>query len=183
MNPRRSAPHNTVIQLAPFEPWAALQGFACSVRMRRRGRLLLLYYSVRGPLEQLAIPSAADAAGFTPGLWHSTCMECFVRSGNSTAYTEWNVSPSGNWWTCNFISCRSPAPRQSDGMRPQRIRARQSGATLAVHSALPLMHDAPTAIAPAVILEHTNGARSHWAQALPFEQPDFHRLFSVACEL
>jgi len=183
MNPRRSAPHSTRIQLEPFEPWAALQGFACSVRMRRRGRLLLLYYSVSGPLEQLAIPAAADAVGFTPELWRSTCMECFVRSEESSAYTEWNVSPSGNWWTCNFISCRSPAPRQPDSVRPRRIRARQSGATLEVQSALPLMYDAPAAIAPAVILEHTSGARSHWAQAHPFDRPDFHRLLSIAHDL
>lgn len=183
MNPRRSAHNSIRIQLEPFEPWAALQGFACSVRMRRRGRLLLLYYSVSGPLEQLAIPAAADAAGFTPGLWRSTCMECFVRSEETSAYTEWNVSPSGNWWTCNFISCRSPAPRQPDSVRPRRICTRQPGGSLTVQSALPLAHDSMSAIVPAVILEHTSGALSHWAQAHPFDRPDFHRLFSIAHEL
>jgi hypothetical protein len=175
MKPARAAQHGAAIALKPFEPWAARLGFSCSVRLRHKGRILLLCYSVHGPLEQLIIPPASDYRDYTPGLWRTTCMECFLRSQSNGAYVEWNFSPAGTWWVCAFESYRIAAPQQPDRVLPVRIRRHQTATRLALQTAIPLINDSPQHIEPAVILEHADGQRSHWARAHPEKKPDFHR--------
>jgi len=180
METRHVQQRGTRIVLKPFEAWAGEQGFSCSVGLRRRGRILLLHYRVNGPLGRLVIPQAAERAGFRQGLWRTTCMECFVCSKGSSAYTEWNLSPSGDWWVCAFVDCRAPAPLQPEGLCPRRIRTLRPGGGLIVQSVLPLRYAAAAAIAPALVLEHTSGAVSHWAIDHPFGRPDFHRTLCCA---
>jgi len=183
MEPLPSALRSARILLQPFEPRAAADGFSCTVHVRRQARALLLHYCVKGPHGHLAVPAASGRPGPAPGLWRTTCMECFIRPAISSAYTEWNLSPSGNWWACAFESCRIPARRQPDGLRPLRMRTRQSAGQLIVQSALPLADGAALSISPAVVLEHEHGVLSYWAIAHPFDQPDFHRGPSIALSL
>ena len=179
MKPDRSAQRDATIALKPFEPWAAQAGFSCSVRLRQKGRMLLLCYSVHGPLEQLLLPVAADCTGFKPELWRTTCMECFLRPQSGSAYVEWNFSPAGNWWVCAFDSYRVPALQQPDDVLPVRIRTHQTTGRLDLQTAIPLLNNDTHRIEPAVILEHADGQRSHWATAHPDEKPDFHRPLTV----
>lgn len=175
MKPDRTAQHSAAIALKPFEPWAARLGFSCSVRLRRKGSMLLLCYRVHGPLEQLIIPPSSNYNDCTPELWRSTCMECFLRPEHDSAYVEWNFSPAGTWWVCAFASYRVAAPQQPDNVRPVRIRTHQTATRLDLQTALPLINNCQQRIEPAVILEHANGQRSHWACSHPDERPDFHR--------
>ena len=183
MKPDRTAQHGAAIALKPFEPWAARLGFSCNVRLRHKGRMLLLCYSVHGPLEQLIIPPASDSGKYKPELWRSTCMECFLRSQSNCAYVEWNFSPAGTWWVCAFESYRIAAPQQPGDLPPVQIRTRQTAMRLALQTAIPLINGAPQRIEQAVILEHADGQRSHWARAHPEEKPDFHRPLPAAFAL
>ncbi|MCX5900571.1 MAG: hypothetical protein NTX06_07540, partial [Proteobacteria bacterium] len=66
------------ISLVPFQATAATQPFSCSASIRLDGGLLVLDYTVSGPLQDLIIPAAAASPGFTPDLWQVTCCECFL---------------------------------------------------------------------------------------------------------
>ena len=175
MNPDRCAQRNATLLLKPFEAWAAQGGFSCSVRLRQKGCRLLLCFRVHGPLEQLIIPPASDGADFRPELWRTTCMECFLRPERGQPYTEWNFSPSRHWWVCAFDSYRLPARRQPDGLRPLRMHARTAAEHLDLVAFIPLNDDVTQRIDPAVLLEHADGRRSHWARTHQGDRPDFHR--------
>jgi hypothetical protein len=175
MKPARTAQHDAALALKPFEPWAAQAGFSCSVRLQHKRRILLLSYSVHGPLEQLIIPPPSEKNGFKPDLWRTTCLECFLRPEYGSAYVEWNFSPAGAWWVCAFKSYRVPAPQQPDDVRPQHIQTRTTTGHLELQTAIPLINGGPQHVEPAVILEHADGQRSHWACTHPDEKPDFHR--------
>ena len=183
MKSDRTAQHGAAIALKPFEPWAARLGFSCSVRLRHKGRMLLLCYSVHGPLEQLIIPPASDCSDYKPELWRSTCMECFLRPEHDRAYVEWNFSPAGTWWVCAFESYRVAAPQQPDDVRPVHIRTHQTTTRLDLQTAIPLINGGTQQIEPTVILEHADGQLSHWARAHPDEKPDFHRPLPAAFAL
>ena len=183
MKPDRTAQHGAAIALKPFEPWAARHGFSCSVRLRHKGRMLLLCYSVHGPLEQLIIPPASDYSDYTPELWRSTCMECFLRPEHDRAYVEWNFSPAGTWWVCAFESYRIAAPQQPEDLPRVQIRTHQTTGRLDLQTAIPLINGGTQQIEPAVILEHADGQRSHWARAHPDEKPDFHRALTAGAKI
>jgi hypothetical protein len=180
MKPDRTSQHGAGIALKPFEPWPARLGFSCSVRLQRKGRMLLLRYSVHGPLEQLIIPPSSDDNGFKPDLWRTTCMECFLRPEYGSAYVEWNFSPAGTWWVCAFENYRARAPKQPDAVRPEHIQTRTTTERLDLQTAIPLIKGGPQQIEPAVVLEHADRQRSHWARAHPEEKPDFHRPLPAA---
>jgi len=165
---------SALIRLKPFERAPELNAFSCSVQVRRESGLLMLCYSVAGPLEHLVLPPAAPRPGFAPGLWRSTCLECFLHRENSPAYTEWNFSPSGNWWTCFFDGYRAAAPHQSAGLCPE-VRAHQTPGRLMLRASVQTGDAAMVRIDPAAVFEHASGLRSHWAMAHPFERPDFHQ--------
>ena len=180
MKPARTAQLGAAIALKPFEPGAVRLGFSCRVHLRHKGRMLLLCYSVHGPLEQLIIPPLSDYGDYKPELWRSTCMECFLRSQSNSAYVEWNFSPAGTWWVCAFESYRIAAPQQPGDLPRVHIRSHQTATRLDLQTAIPLINRGPQHIELAVILEHADGQRSHWARAHPEEKPDFHRPLPAA---
>jgi hypothetical protein len=83
------------ITLAPFEACAAGKPFSCSVSIWQQSGLMLLEYTVSGPLRQLIIPAETASPGFTPDLWRHSCCECFLRQAAMKNYTEWNFSLVG----------------------------------------------------------------------------------------
>lgn len=183
MKPDRSALRDATILLKPFEQWAALHGFSCSVRLRQKARMLLLSYSVHGPLEQLIIPPASNDKGFKPKLWSSSCMECFLRPQSCCTYVEWNFSPAGNWWVCAFENYRVAAPQQPDNLCPVQIRTHSTTGRFDLQTAIPLLNCGMQRIEAAVILKHAGGQRSHWARAHPDKGPDFHQPLTMAAEI
>jgi hypothetical protein len=110
-------------------------------------------------------------------------MECFLRPDSGSAYIEWNFSPAGNWWVCAFDSYRAPALRQPEDVRPPHIQTHQTTGYLELQTAIPLIDGDTRRIDPAIILQHQDGQRSHWARAHPDEKPDFHRLLSRTVSL
>ena len=49
---------------------------------------------------------AADRGGYTEGLWDGDCAELFLVNPVNGAYLEFNLSPKGGWWCCEFTGPR-----------------------------------------------------------------------------
>lgn len=47
-----------------------------------------------------------DAGGYTEGLWNGDCAELFLVNPANGAYMEFNLSPKGGWWCCEFTAPR-----------------------------------------------------------------------------
>lgn len=174
-------PHS--IPLMPFEASPATQPFSCNASIRLKGGLLLLEYTVNGPLSELSIPRETSPGCFMPGLWRHTCCECFLRQEHEAGYTEWNFSLDCNWWSCRFAACRTPAPVQPADVQPQdfQILFRENLVMLTTAIACPPVPG--LRIGPALILQHAGGSRSHWAMQHPGRAPDFHHAGTCACIL
>lgn len=136
--------------------------------MARQGDRLWLRYIVWGDVGRVAWPAEAGPAR-TDGLWRSTCFEAFI--GSADRYTEYNLSPSGEWATYGFTGYRS-------GMAPAPVVAevhlldcaRDMVATEAVID-LPRDHGR---LGLTAVIEDVDGGVSYWALAHPSDKPDFH---------
>ncbi len=49
------------------------------------------------------------SGSFVPGLWREDVAELFIRRAGGTEYLEFNLSPSGAWWSAAFNSYRAPS--------------------------------------------------------------------------
>jgi hypothetical protein len=176
-------PEPRSIVLAPFEASAAALPFSCSAGLRLQGSLLMLEYTVSGPLQDIIIPAAAASPGFTPELWQRTCCECFLRQDAVKNYAEWNFSPCGCWWACAFIDYRTPARRQPHNFQPRQLGMQCTDTVLTLTAAIDCRPAPGLRIGPALILQHAGGSRSHWAMKHPVGMPDFHHADSCACIL
>ena len=138
---------------------------------------LQLTYLVSGNLQPLKLPSP-KASGRTDGLWAHTCFEAFFSEPGSSAYREFNFSPSTEWAHYRFIG-----ERERDLVGPEPIaplmRAPVSSPDQLVLNASvavkPWQKNSPeTWFAPTAVLELNDGSLSYWAVSHPAPQPDFH---------
>jgi len=61
-----------------------------------------------------------DTGGFVEGLWEGDCAELFLANPATGYYLEFNLSPQGAWWCCEFTAPRvraAGAPRALAGVR------------------------------------------------------------------
>lgn len=52
-----------------------------------------------------------SAGKFVENLWEQDVGELFIKHGSESDYQEWNLSPSGAWWTQKFEGARAPDPQ------------------------------------------------------------------------
>jgi hypothetical protein len=76
-----------------------------AVELQAAGDCLSLDYQLAGDPAKLRIPAPA-ARRRTDELWRHTCFEAFVAPAGSTAYAEFNFSPSGAWAAYRFDAYR-----------------------------------------------------------------------------
>jgi hypothetical protein len=69
------------------------------------GELVLRGYAGKPPLI-----IAADNGGYAEGLWDGDCAELFLVNPDTGYYIEFNLSPKGGWWCCEFTAPRVRAP-------------------------------------------------------------------------
>lgn len=130
-------------------------------------------------VQGLRLP-AAQPPGPADGLWQRTCFEAFVAAPGSSAYHEFNLSPSGQWARYRFSDqrVRDRLAEQQAPVLALPMRWRTEANALELQTALPLA-DWPSSgsgwlLGLAAVLEHSGGRLSHWALHHPKEQPDFH---------
>jgi hypothetical protein len=147
---------------------------------------LRIEWLLTGDLARLRIPSPGSPRR-ADRLWEHTCFEAFIPvAAGTSAYSEFNFAPSGEWAVWGFRGYR-------DGMTPLEpapppvVRTTTAIGQLAVSAALPPgLLPPPTAVlrlALAAVIEDVAGERSYWALHHPREMPDFHAAEAVVALL
>lgn len=152
---------------------------------RGADRGLRLRYSLDADPERLRLPAPIANAGPADGLWRHTCFEVFVARHGSSAYREFNFSPSGEWAAYTFTGYRAGMlPLQLH--RPPELRwQREAGRLelLAILAADALSADAGAVrLALSAVIEEQSGTITYWALNHPAGKPDFHHPESFALE-
>jgi len=161
----------------PARPPLAVRSVEARV-LRGGGPWLQLRWRIEGAGRLFAPPFAGK--GRADGLWRTTCFELFLRpTGGTSAYAEFNLSPSERWAAYDF-----DAPREGMRNRPMPgdpvCTFRRGGSVAIFDAAIPVaaLPAQRCAMGLTAVIEEQNesGASllSYWALAHCGEQPDFH---------
>jgi len=143
----------------------------------RDGGLRLRYF-VDGDVRRIVVPPAT-ASQPTDGLWQHTCFEAFIAGQGSTAYCEFNFSPSTQWAVFGFTSYREGMAPLGRTLPPQVV-ASITDDRIAVEAVVPretllgLPGGPLLRLGLAAVIERTDRGLSYWAITHPGERPDFH---------
>ena len=123
---------------------------------------LAVEFHLTGNGADLALPPPGESV-FAEGLWKRTCFEVFVRHNDSSAYFEYNLSPSSAWALFSFRGYGSALRRDE---RSSRLPGYDAGVALR--------------IGLSAVIEQADGAIRYWALRHPAARPDFHHADSFA---
>lgn len=147
---------------------------------RQPGGGLGLSYRLTGQVSNLAIPPLQLAPGRWDELWRQTCFEAFVRVPGTTAYREFNFSPSGDWAIYHFRAYRQSMSSPTVVI-PPRIHLSQDAGFLQLDVELTpeLLGEAAMSatdwqVGLCAVVEAQSGEISYWALNHPPGAPDFH---------
>jgi hypothetical protein len=136
-----------------------------------------LLYLVSGEIDNILLPPVGGPPQRVDGLWQHSCFEAFVRSGEDSAYREFNFSTSTAWAAYEFSGYR-------EGMAPVEIASPPVNVfigprTIALSCKLDLdalaSGNGPLRLNLSAVLEEKSGTKSYWALAHPPDgPPDFH---------
>lgn len=166
-----TAPHPLLCH--PSTPCPAVQGLTARVERLPEGGVRLTYW-LAGDLVRLRLPGPGPRQR-SDGLWRHTCFEAFVAGADTSAYCEFNFSPSGAWAAYAFSDYR-------EGMTPLAMLAPEIG-TRRVDAGLELAVTLPADVLPPVsplrlgisaVIETADGGIAYWALGHAPGQPDFH---------
>jgi hypothetical protein len=141
---------------------------------------IVFRYRLQGDMARVRLPEA-DAPERRDRLWEHTCFEAFVGVESSTAYREFNFSPSGRWAAYDFADYRRRAA--DPVLAAPRITARATEGRLELQaglsfSSLPSVPPGKSwLIGLSAVVEAVNtidDALSCWALRHPAPRPDFH---------
>lgn len=150
---------------------------------------LHLRYRLEGEVERLCLPAPLAGAGRADELWRHTCLEVFVAVRGSSAYREFNFSPSGEWAAYSFTAYRAGMTvltlRRGLTLHWQRAADQLELCVTLPAEALP--GDAGgLRLALSAVIEEQSGTISYWALNHPARhpggQPDFHHPESFVLE-
>jgi hypothetical protein len=148
---------------------------------------LHLRYAIEGDVPRIVVPAPAPAQAAV-GLWQHTCFEAFIASPRSTAYCEFNFSPSTEWAAYGFTGYR-------EGMAPLRqkcppiVTSAMTTDRISVEATVPreTLEALPGAsklrLGIAAVIERVDGGLSYWALTHRGERPDFHDPAGFVLEL
>ena len=164
----------------------AILGIEASVDASESAALAFSYILI-ADIHQLRIP-VAGAPKHVDGLWRHTCFETFLGMKGSTAYYEFNFSPSSEWAVYRFRAYRDGEPLDDAAFSPN-ISVEQAADRLRLAATIRLDHlpviqpGATLRIGLAAVIEATDGSLSYWALKHPVDKPDFHHADSFTLEL
>lgn len=131
------------------------------------------------------MPAPIHGAGSVDELWRHTCFEVFLAEPGSTAYREFNFSPSGEWAAYAFTAYRVGMTPLQPGSPPQ-ISWQQTMDRLELIAILPadilIATEGVMRMALSAVIEEQSGTITYWALKHPAGQPDFHHPESFALE-
>ena len=139
---------------------------------------LRLRYFVDCDVSRIALPPPA-APRPVDGLWRHTCFEAFIAGETSTAYCEFNFSPSTEWAVYGFTSYREGMAQLEHALAPQ-VAVSITDDRIALEAVVPretllaLPGDSMLRLGLAAVIERADGGHSYWALTHPGDRPDFH---------
>jgi hypothetical protein len=139
---------------------------------------LRLRYFVDCDVSRIALPPPA-APRPVDGLWRHTCFEAFIAGETSTAYCEFNFSPSTEWAVYGFTSYREGMAQLEHALAPQ-VAVSITDDRIALEAIVPretllaLPGDSMLRLGLAAVIERADGGHSYWALTHPGDRPDFH---------
>jgi len=148
---------------------------------------LRLRYFVDGDVNRILVPPHAPSRP-TDGLWQHTCFEAFIAGHESSAYCEFNFSPSTQWAFYGFTGYREGMAPLEHAM-PPTVAASVTDDRIAIEAIVPretllaLPGDSTLRLGLAAVIERNDGGISHWAIAHPSERPDFHHPAGFVLEI
>jgi hypothetical protein len=162
-----------ILYCHPATPTDSIESLTVEIEQSAEAGLTLRY-RLAGDLAKILIP-AAKPSGVSDGLWRHTCFEAFAAAGTS-AYHEFNFSPSGEWAAYAFGAYRARMPWTIGN--PPAIEVSRSPHQLLLTARIGA-DDLPAANRlhlglTAVIESIDGGGLSYWALHHPNERPDFH---------
>ncbi len=158
-------------------PSGVVRRIDVEISATRDGALRLRYF-VDGDRRRIVVPPAAPSRP-ADGLWRHTCFEAFIAGRGSTAYCEFNFSPSTQWAMYGFTSYREGMAPLERALAPV-VAASVTDDRLALEATVPretllgLPGDNSLRLGLAAIIERADGGHSYWALTHPGERPDFH---------
>jgi hypothetical protein len=133
-----------------------------------------LEYRLQGPLDQLVIPAKGSASSFRDELWKHTCFEAFLQDKNSSAYWEFNFSPSRDWAIYRFESERNRVEVDIKGIELVIQQERYPGELIMKVDIRPAESFNVGRVGLTTVLEHSDESRSYWALTHSRNKADFH---------
>lgn len=170
----------------PATPAAAVRALEARARFSADGALLI-GYRLWGDIARLRVPDE-QAARQADQLWQHTCFEAFVGDAASSAYREFNFSPSGLWASYRFTDYRQRDETPHEVAAPTIVTRRYAG-RLEVDATIPpsaLPADATLSLGLCAVIEAADvvdGSHSYWALAHCAPRPDFHLRDSFSLQL
>ena len=160
--------------LTPFPPAEPGPVRALEVQvLEATAATLALRFVLDAALQHLSIPPSR-ASRHTDQLWRHMCFEAFLRTRDSTAYYELNVSPSTEWALYSFESYRKGMAPVSAMPAPE-LRMQRTAHRLQMDVRLDLRPLSRVGtLALAAVMEDENARLSYWALEHPPGKPDFH---------
>jgi hypothetical protein len=172
----RSMPSQDFV-LQPF-PAAPHPPVALTGALTLSGPTLVIRYALSGPLNLLALPSAAARPARRQALWEETCFELFLAPRDRPEYWEFNLAPAGHWNVFHFDSYRQGmAAEPAWAALPLAVERRPQSLLLALELDLSLIISpgTPLEAAVAAVIKSADGGLSYWALTHNGPRPDFHR--------
>jgi hypothetical protein len=144
-------------------------------------------YMLKGNVGRLQIPPA-KLPRTADRLWQHTCFEAFFAMKDSSAYCEFNLSPSSEWAAYTFGNYRDGGLIEDDGLDPKIVLRKESDrlelSAVIYLDRLPLIKPgAALRLGLSAVIEDVDGQLSYWALKHPAGKPDFHHPDSFALEV
>jgi hypothetical protein len=173
------------LQRHPDTPCEALRAVTAHLS-RNRGTLALSYRLV-GDLERVRVPSVRPGRR-ADRLWEHTCCEIFIARAGTSAYHEFNFSPSSEWAAYAFTRYREGGLLSDEALDPQvTLRTDQDQLELDAVIRLDRLSAGHAlqklSIGLSVVVEEQGGRMSYWALKHAPGKPDFHHPQAFAVEL
>ncbi|NCN27991.1 hypothetical protein GW915_10485 [bacterium] len=109
---------------------------------------------------------------FVIGLWEHSCFELFEFNEESAEYVEWNISPTGAYWFCEFEDYRKTKAHFELRVASD-FKAILDGNNFIVEVLLPSCFE-KARVQLNCVLENAEGKLFYFAHRHPAHKADFH---------
>ena len=173
--------HKKFFELLPFQSHGL---FSITGFVSQTGDTLSCYVEWKGNISSLKLNPSLSKTNLgerKEGLWNSNCFEIFVKEATSTAYTEWNFAPTGEWFSLVFSDYRkrddnreAPHPLHGEWNFTEDSVRGNFHIPLQFHKTDSFQNKQAILVGLSSILLTPGGKPSYWALSHQGSQADFH---------